>query len=164
MEGAALLGQVQVCINSGHTLSAVGLLAGTRCKKRFLDMFSCWRWRLLTSSNKKIAWILLAFVELTRLGWHLRVLATNTGAQVDKWQRIAGFGAIHKAFGLDFCSAVMMRVDEEDSVESVVDEGGDDDDDDGDEGQDDEDDDDDEDKEGDYECDGDEPQRSRRFR
>ena len=53
---AALLGQVQVCVDSGDTLSAVGLLAGTRCKKRFLDMFSCWHfsgWCLLTSSNKK---------------------------------------------------------------------------------------------------------------
>ena len=71
--------------------------------------------------------------------------------------------AKHKAFSLDFCSAVMMRVDEGDSVDSVADEGGDDDDD-GDEGQDDEDEDDDGEKEGDDECDGDEPQRSRRFR
>ena len=87
--------------------------------------------------------------------------AGHAGAQVDKWQTIEGFG-LHKAFSLDFCSAVMMRVDEEDSVDSVADEGGDDDDD-GDEGQDD-DEDDDEEKEGDDECDGDEPQRSRRFR
>ena len=38
---AALLGQVQVCVDSGDTLSAVRLLARTRCNKRFLDMFSC---------------------------------------------------------------------------------------------------------------------------
>ena len=54
-------------------------------------------------------------------------------------QTIESLGAKHKAFSLDFCSAVMMRVDEEDSVGSLADEGGDDDDDDGDEGQDDED-------------------------
>ena len=88
------------------------------------------------------------------------------GAQVDRWQTIS-FGDKRKAFSLDFCSAVMMRVDE-DSVDSVADEGGDDhDDDDGDEGQDDEDEEDedgDEEKAGDDECDGDEPQRSRRLR
>ena len=50
---------------AAETHLAVGLLAGTRCKKRFLDMFSSWHfsvWCLLTSSNKKIAWILKAFV------------------------------------------------------------------------------------------------------
>ena len=78
---------------------------------------------------------------------------------------LAFASAGHKAYSLDFCSAVMMRVDEEDSVDSVADEGGDDDDDDGDEGHDGEDEEDDaEEKEGDDECDGDEPQRSRRFR
>ena len=65
---------------------------------------------------------------------------------------IEAFGAKHKAFSLDFCSAVMMRVDEEDSVDSVADEGGDDDDDDGDEGQGDEDEEDDDEKKGDDEC------------
>ena len=66
---------------------------------------------------------------------------------MDKWQTIEDFGDKHKVFSLDFCSAVMMRVDE---------------------GQDDEDEEDEEDgdeeKEGDDECDGDKPQRSRRFR
>ena len=95
----------------------------------------------------------------------------NAGAQVDKWQTIEGFRDKHKAFGLDFCSAVMMRVDEEDSADSVADEGGDDDDGDGHEGQDDEDEEDEEDeedgdeeKEGDDECDGGGPLRSRRIR
>ena len=87
---------------------------------------------------------------------------------MDKWQTIEVSGLNAKHLAWTFASAVMMRVDEEESVDSVADEGvdddDDDDDDDGNEGQDDEDEEDDDEKEGDDECDGDEPQRSRRFR